>query len=70
MDSKIIAAIIIALGFVAGVYIYTQDNAYNRCVSAWTDRLMTTGSEPSKQANREAKDLCLGEQRHFKDSDN
>lgn len=34
MDSKIIAAIIIAVGFVAGVYLYTQNTPLNRCISA------------------------------------
>ena len=34
MDSKIIVAIIIAVGFVVGVYLYTQNTPFNRCVSA------------------------------------
>jgi hypothetical protein len=34
MDSKIIAAIIIAVGFVAGIYLYTQNTPFNRCISA------------------------------------
>ncbi len=34
MDSKIIVAIIIAVGFVTGVYIYTQNTPFNRCISA------------------------------------
>ena len=34
MDSKIIAAIIIAVGFVAGVYLYIQNTPFNRCISA------------------------------------
>ena len=34
MDSKITAAIIIAVGFVLGVFLYTQDSAYKRCLEA------------------------------------
>ncbi len=34
MDSKIIAAVIVAVGFVFGIYLYTQDSAYNRCLEA------------------------------------
>jgi hypothetical protein len=34
MDSKIFAAGIIAVGFVFGIYLYTQDSAYKRCLEA------------------------------------
>jgi hypothetical protein len=67
MDSKIIAAIIIAVGFVAGVYIYTQDNPLNRCVSYWTDREIEYGKITKKAAIRSAKDICLNDQKYFID---
>jgi hypothetical protein len=58
MDSKIIAAIILAVGFVAGVYIYTQDNAYNRCLNAY---------DIKKSDNNELlKSICMSEQEKFK----
>ncbi len=34
MDSKIIAAIIIAVGFVVGVYVYTQNSDLNLCANS------------------------------------
>jgi hypothetical protein len=37
MDNKIIAAIIIAVGFVVGVYMYTSTTPFNRCMSAWKE---------------------------------
>ena len=38
MDSKIIAAIIIAVGFVAGTYIYVSDTPFNRCMKAYAEK--------------------------------
>lgn len=51
MDSKIIAAIILAVGFVAGVYLYTQDTPLNRCITA-----MKAIGTP----NEAAAALCVG----------
>lgn len=63
MDSKIIAAIIIALGMVISVYLYTQDTAYNRCVEA------SSGIENPNIPKKEKKDIdlynCLSEQQYY-----
>jgi hypothetical protein len=39
MDYKIIASIIIAVGFVAGVYIYQPKTPFNVCMAEWEGNL-------------------------------
>jgi hypothetical protein len=55
MDSKIIAAIIIALGFVAGVYLNNQNTPFNRCISA----MKAIGNDYENAAN-----LCVTSQKN------
>jgi hypothetical protein len=63
MDSKIISAIIIALGMVISVYLYTQDTAYNRCVEA------LSGIENPNITKKEKEDVdlhdCQSEQQYY-----
>lgn len=63
MDSKIIAAIIIAVGFVGGIYLYTQDTAYNRCVEVLSklDNPNLTKKEKENQATHD----CQYEQKYY-----
>jgi hypothetical protein len=56
MDSKIIAAIIIAVGFVTGVYMFTQDNQFNRCVNAKLQGEVVIGDE--KMSKKIAIEMC------------
>ena len=63
LDSKIIAAIIIAVGFVLGVYLYTQDSAYNRCVEAKIEYFSHLNTQ--KERERAAIYDCLLDQEKF-----
>ena len=53
MDSKIIAAIIIAVGFVAGVYIYVSGTPFNTCVEMHEKELL--------EKHYKAVDSCLNQ---------
>ena len=64
MDSKIIAAIIIGVAMVTSVYLYTQDTAYNRCVTATMDIKLFEGWSP-KGAKEFSTVICNGE--HLRD---
>ena len=35
LDNKIVVAIIIAVGLVAGIYIYSRSSPFNQCVDTW-----------------------------------
>ncbi len=63
MDSKIIAAIIIAVGFVLGVFLYTQDSAYKRCLEAKIE--FFSHLKTQKEREETAKFECQFEQVKF-----
>ena len=58
MDSKIIAAIIIAVGFVGGMYLYTENNPYNLCLKAQENHSLVAGST-KKEAKDDAMYACI-----------
>ena len=61
MDSKIIAAIIIGVALLGSTYLYTKDNAYTRCVTAWTIRLKGQGYS-QKEAQDDSNYICVSEE--------
>ena len=63
MDSKITAAIIIAVGFVLGIYLYTQDSAYKRCLEAKIDYFSHLKTQKEREGT--AKFECQFEQVKF-----
>jgi hypothetical protein len=58
MDSKIIASIIIAIALLGGVYLYTKDNAYTRCVTARMDYWVNHSDGDQKVAKALAIEDC------------
>jgi hypothetical protein len=66
MDSKIIAAIIIAVALLGSTYLYTKDNAYTRCVEAWTIWYKNNRAS-QKEAQDSANSICVnnGEVKNF-----